>query len=83
MSLPASSRNGDAAPGDHLRLLATYAAHARAGDAQAALRAASDACHAASHLPQPHYAYGEAWLALGQPARAEQAFAAAIRLAPA
>jgi tetratricopeptide (TPR) repeat protein len=83
MSLPASSRNGDAAPRDHLRFLAAYAAHARAGDAQAALRAASDACHAAPDVPQPHYAYGEAWLALDQPARAEQAFAAAVRLAPA
>jgi tetratricopeptide (TPR) repeat protein len=53
------------------------------GAARAALEAASDACHAAPHLPQPHYAYGEAWLALDQPARAEQAFAAAIQLAPA
>jgi tetratricopeptide (TPR) repeat protein len=82
VSLPASSRNGDTAPGDHVRFLAAYASHARAGETQAALRAASDACHAAPHLPQPHYAYGEAWLALGQPARAEQAFAAAIRFAP-
>jgi tetratricopeptide (TPR) repeat protein len=82
MSQPASSRDGDPAPDDHLRFLVAYAAHVRAGDAHAALRAASDACHAAPHLPQPHYAYGEAWLALDQPGRAEQAFATAIRLAP-
>jgi len=72
-----------AAPDDHVRCLAVYAAHARAGDTRAALAAASDACHSAPHLAQPHYAYGEAWLALGEPARAEQAFAAAIQIAPA
>ncbi len=55
---------------------------AQAGDMRAALQAASDACHAAPHLPQPHYAYGEAWQALGDPPRAAQAFAAAVRLAP-
>ena len=59
-----------------------YAGHAAAGDAHAALHAASDACHAAPDLPEAHYAYGEAWAALGEPARAEQAFAAAIRLRP-
>jgi Flp pilus assembly protein TadD len=54
----------------------------RRGEAQAALRAASDACHAAPDQPKPHYAYGQAWLAVDQPARAQQAFAAALRLAP-
>ena len=49
---------------------------------RAALKAASDACHAAPHLAQPHYAYGEAWQALGDPARATQAFGEAVRLAP-
>jgi Flp pilus assembly protein TadD len=63
--------------------LQRFAAHAAAGDARAALEAASDACHAAPHLPQPHYAYGEAWQALGDPGRAAEAFAAAVRLAPA
>jgi tetratricopeptide (TPR) repeat protein len=53
-----------------------------AGDVQAALRAASAACFASPHLPEPHYAYGQAWLALGDAARAEQAFAAALQLAP-
>jgi Tfp pilus assembly protein PilF len=53
------------------------------GNAAAALRAASAACHDAPHLPQVHYVYGQAWLALGDPERAEQAFAAAIQRAPA
>jgi len=53
-----------------------------AGDAPAALRAASAACHAAPDLAETHYVYGQAWLALGDPARAEQAFAAAIQRAP-
>ncbi len=48
-----------------------------------ALNAASEACHAAPHLPQPHYAYGEAWTALGEHANAEQAFAAALQRDPA
>jgi tetratricopeptide (TPR) repeat protein len=58
-----------------------HAARAR-GDTLAAVRAASDACHAVPSCPQCHYAYGEAWLAAGDPARAAQAFGAAIRLAP-
>ena len=62
--------------------LQRFARHAAAGEARAALHAASDACHAAPDLPEAHYAYGEAWAALGEPARAEQAFAAAIRLRP-
>jgi tetratricopeptide (TPR) repeat protein len=52
------------------------------GKAQLALRAASDACHHAPQVPQAHYVYGQAWLAVNDPARAEQAFAAAIKLAP-
>jgi Flp pilus assembly protein TadD len=52
------------------------------GEAQAALAAASDACHGAPGDPRAHYVYGQAWLALNEPARAEQAFAAAIKLAP-
>ncbi len=52
------------------------------GNVQAALHAASAACFAAPHLPEAHYAYGQAWLALGDAARAEQAFAAALQLAP-
>jgi Flp pilus assembly protein TadD len=52
------------------------------GAVQAALRAASEACHCAPDDPRAHYVYGQAWLAHNQPARAEQAFAAAIKLAP-
>jgi tetratricopeptide (TPR) repeat protein len=50
--------------------------------AVAALKAASDACHAASNRPESHYAYGQAWSALGNHANAERAFAAALQLAP-
>ncbi len=54
----------------------------RSGDARAALRAASDACHAAPDRSEPHYVYGQAWLALDEPGRAEQAFSAALRINP-
>ncbi len=60
---------------DAVRLLA-------AGEAHAALAAASEACHAAPHRAEPHYVYGQAWAALGEPACAEQAFAATIQRAP-
>lgn len=53
------------------------------GDVQGALHAASEACHCAPHEPKAHYAYGQAWLALNDPARAERAFADAIRYNPA
>ena len=36
---------------------------AGATDALAALKAASDACHAAPDRPEAHYAYGQAWSA--------------------
>lgn len=62
--------------------LAAAVAHLARGEAEAALRAASEACHEAPRQPQAHYVYGQAWLALNEPARAEQAFAAAIQLAP-
>jgi hemolysin-activating ACP:hemolysin acyltransferase len=55
----------------------------RQGDAQAALHAASEACHEAPQAPQAHYVYGECWMALNQPARAERAFADAIKHNPA
>jgi len=79
-SVATNDANGGALAALALR---RFAAHAAAGDAHAALEAASDACHAAPHLPQPHYAYGEAWQALGDPGHAAQAFAAAVRIAPA
>ena len=53
-----------------------------AADAVAALTAASDACHAAPNRPESHYAYGQAWSALGNHENAERAFAAALQLAP-
>jgi Tfp pilus assembly protein PilF len=52
------------------------------GAVQFALTAASEACHSAPNDSRAHYVYGQAWLAHDQPARAEQAFAAAIKLAP-
>jgi tetratricopeptide (TPR) repeat protein len=53
-----------------------------ATDALTALKAASDACHAAPNRPEAHYAYGQAWSALGNRPNAERAFAAALQLAP-
>ena len=71
------------APVTYITHLQAFTAHMRAGNPQAALTAASEACHAAPNRPEPHYAYGQAWMALGEPTRAEQAFAAALRIAPA
>jgi Tfp pilus assembly protein PilF len=51
------------------------------GKLEVALVAASEACHRAPHEPRAHYVYGQAWLALNQPARAQQAFGTAIQLA--
>ena len=65
---PAASPPGTSVPG--------------ATDALAALKAASDACHAAPSRPEAHYAYGQAWSALGNHPNAERAFAAALQLAP-
>ena len=70
------------APGDPMPFLQAAIAHLGRGEAEAALRAASEACHAAPDLPEAHYAYGQAWVALGEPARAERAFAEAVRLRP-
>ena len=53
-----------------------------ATDTQTALKAASDACHAAPNRPESHYAYGQAWSAVGNHSNAERAFAAALQLAP-
>jgi tetratricopeptide (TPR) repeat protein len=54
----------------------------RRGDTPAALAAASDACRAQPDRAEAHYAYGQAWMAAGKPARAEQAFGFAIKLRP-
>ena len=50
------------------------------GDAMAALREASGACYRAPDRFETHYNYGLAWLAANEPRRAEEAFAAALRL---
>jgi Tfp pilus assembly protein PilF len=70
------------APNTPTALLEAAITHLAQGDLQAALIAASDACHAAPGLPQAHYAYGQAWSALNRHANAERAFAAAVQLAP-
>ncbi|MGO8737642.1 sulfotransferase [Rhodoblastus sp.] len=74
----------DAAPSStEARILLRQAIdHLARHENQAAFQAASDACHAAPDLPQAHYAYGQAWTALGRHANAERAFAAAIQLQP-
>jgi Tfp pilus assembly protein PilF len=66
-------------PEDFLRVAIEALAR---GDARNALHAASEACHRAPKEPKAHYAYGQAWLALNAPARAEQAFASAVQLDP-
>src|SRR5277367_3660542 len=63
----------------HIRAAAARLAD---GDAAAALAAASAACHADPGRPEAHYAYGQAWSALGERRNAERAFAEAVRLAP-
>jgi Flp pilus assembly protein TadD len=65
-----------------LECLRKFLALSSRGAKQDALVAASDACHAAPDMPEAHYGYGQAWLALGEPARAERAFAEAVRLKP-
>lgn len=52
------------------------------GRTEVALHAASEACHEAPNQPEPHYAYGQALLALNYPLEAKQAFGAAVRLRP-
>jgi hypothetical protein len=59
--------DGDAAA---MAALQRFREYAQAGDMHGVLQAASDACHAAPQLPQPHYANAGAWLALCDPARA-------------
>ena len=72
LALPVAAMNA-------LQLYVRYRAESRTVEA---LRAASEACHEAPHAPQCHYAYGEAWLAIGQHANAARAFAEVLRLAP-
>jgi tetratricopeptide (TPR) repeat protein len=67
---------------EHASPLARGIALLAKGQHQAALEAASDACHTEPHRPEPHYLYGQAWMALAEHARAERAFAEAVRLSP-
>ena len=53
------------------------------GKAAEALAAAGEACKLAPQSPQARYTHGQALLALKQPQRAEQEFAAALERAPA
>ncbi len=71
-----------AMPPDAASALRRFMESLARGDHDGALHAASDACHAAPHHPHPHYAYGQAWMARQEPARAEPAFVACVRLAP-
>jgi uncharacterized membrane protein YgcG len=67
---------------DAMERLRDFSAALRQGHTQAALAAARDACLAEPNMAEAHYAFGQAWIAAGAPARAEQAFAVAIRLRP-
>jgi Flp pilus assembly protein TadD len=70
-------------PSDHFHALLKLAIDKLAAcDAPTALAAASEACHCAPKDRRAHYVYGQAWLALNEPGRAEQAFAAALQLMP-
>ena len=68
----------DAPTDDPAPFLHAAVSHLAIGDNHAALVAASEACWRAPKLAAAHYAYGQAWAAMGEHARAEQAFAAAI-----
>lgn len=76
-----ATSDGAGMPGAMERLR-DFSAALRHGNAQAALAAARDACLAQPNMAEAHYAFGQAWVAAGEPARAEQAFATAIRLRP-
>lgn len=77
----ASGVNGESR-NDHTPSLARGVALLNAGEHQAALEAASAACHAEPTRAEAHYLYGQCWAALGQQAQAERAFAEAVRLRP-
>ncbi len=80
---PQSSASSDAATlSGALERLRDFSAALRRGETQAALAAARDACLAEPNRAEAHYAFGQAWMAAGKPARAEQAFAIAAKLRP-
>ena len=72
----------DEAPAELDAVLKTAVEHLARGDARAALYPASDACHSAPDEPRAHYVYGQAWLALNEPAHAQQAFGTVLQLQP-
>ena len=72
----------DASASDPLPFLLRFQAAFARGDLTDALNTASEACYAAPAAPESHYAYGQAWAAMGKPAHAAQAFAVALRLRP-
>ena len=74
--------NGLAAESDVLARMRDFSSALQRGDAQAALEAARDICLANPNSAEAHYAFGQAWVAAGKPARAEQAFAVATKLRP-
>lgn len=78
--LPANGGTTRLGAPDHLHAFSTAM---QRGDTQAALQAARDACFADPRRAEAHYAFGQAWMAAGKPARAEQAFAVAAKLRPA
>ncbi len=74
-------------PDQAKRLIALAVTQLECGDARNALVAASEACHRASHLPQAHYVYGQAWLGAlmrisGETEAAESLLRATIARAP-
>lgn len=77
LTVAQASPTDDPAP-----FLRAAVSHLAIGDDHAALVAASEACWRAPKLAAAHYAYGQAWAATGEHARAEEAFAAAIYLNP-
>ena len=79
---PMPTAAGDAIQADALPKLRDFILALRRGDTQAALEAARDACLVEPNRAEAHYAYGQAWMAAGKPAQAEQSFAIAARLRP-
>jgi tetratricopeptide (TPR) repeat protein len=81
-ALVALERAQQARQDDPRPFLHASLSHLALGHAEAALAAADAACARAPLLAAAHSARGQALLALNDPARAEQAFAAALRYAP-
>jgi hypothetical protein len=81
-ALMATGSDPSAMAQDPTPFLRAFASLTSQGDRHAAPQATHDACRAALHLVWPHCAYGQAWLGMDALARAEQAFATAVRIAP-